>query len=57
LKDKAAAEQTVQFILWAETEGQELANGKGYARMPKEAVDKVQEEIKSIKFDGEPLLK
>ncbi len=57
LKDKTLAQQTVDFIQWAETAGQDSANALGYAKLPKEAQDKVLEKIKSIKFDGEAVAK
>jgi len=57
LKDKDLAQQTLDFINWCETDGQATANELGYAKLPKDAQDKVLEKIKAIKFDGEPLAK
>ena len=57
IKDKNVAKQTLDFIMWCETDGQKMAEGLGYAQLPKDAADKVIEKIKSIKFDGETLVK
>ncbi len=57
LKDKAVAQAVVDFIKWCETDGQDLAADNGYAKLPKEAQDKVLEKLKTITFDGQPLLK
>jgi phosphate transport system substrate-binding protein len=57
MKDKALAQATVDFIRWAETDGQEAAAGLGYAKLPKEVQTKVIDKLKAIKFNGEPLLK
>jgi phosphate transport system substrate-binding protein len=57
LQDKGLAQNTVDFINWCETDGQNAANELGYAKLPKDAQDKVLAKIKAIKFDGEPLAK
>lgn len=57
LKDKDAAMKLVNFIQWCMTEGQETAKDLGYAKLPKEAQEKVLAKLKTIKFDGEALLK
>ena len=57
LKDKALAQQTMDFINWCETDGQGTANELGYAKLPKDAQDKVLAKIKAVKFDGETLVK
>jgi phosphate transport system substrate-binding protein len=57
LKDKKLALQTLEFILWCETDGQKLAADLGYAKLPADAAAKVVEKLKSIKFDGQALLK
>jgi phosphate transport system substrate-binding protein len=57
LKDKAAATQLLTFVQWCETDGQEMAKDLGYARLPKDAQQKVLEKLKTITFDGQPLLK
>lgn len=57
LKDKTLASSLVNYVQWCVTDGQEMAKDLGYAKLPKEAQDKVLAKLKTIKFDGEPLLK
>jgi phosphate transport system substrate-binding protein len=57
MKDKDAATKLVKFIEWCITEGQATAKDLGYAKLPKEAQEKVLTKLKAIKFDGETLLK
>jgi phosphate transport system substrate-binding protein len=57
LKDKTAATALLDYINWCLTDGQDLAKDLGYARLPKEAQEKVLAKLKTIKFDGEPVLK
>lgn len=56
LKDKTQATETLKFIRWCETDGQAMAADLGYAKLPQDAQDKVVLKLKSIKFDGQPLL-
>jgi phosphate transport system substrate-binding protein len=53
--DKETAEQTVQFIRWCETDGQEMAAELGYARLPKEAQQKVLEKLDTLTYKGDAL--
>ena len=57
MKDKALATETLKFIQWCETDGQEFAAALGYAKLPPDAKDKVVAKLKTIKFDGAALLK
>ncbi len=57
LKDKDLATKLVDYIKWCVTDGQETAKDLGYAKLPKEAQEKVLAKLKTIKFDGEALLK
>lgn len=58
LKDKELAKAMVKYIDWAVTDGQEVAVRElGYSKLPKEVSEKVDAVVKTIKFDGEPLLK
>jgi len=57
LKDKTAALELVKFIQWCETDGQAMAGDLGFARLPQDAQSKVIARLKTIKFDGAPLLK
>ena len=57
LKDKNLASSLLNFIQWGVTDGQEMAKDLGYAKLPKEAQEKVIAKLKTIKFDGEALVK
>ncbi len=57
MKDKAVALETVKFILWCQTDGQKFAEELGYAKLPKDAQDQAVAKLKTVKFDGQPLLK
>lgn len=57
LKDKNVALQLLQFVRWCETDGQALAAELGYAKLPPDAQSRVLAKLKTITFDGEPLLK
>ena len=56
-KDQAVALETVKFIQWCETDGQAMAADLGYSKLPKAAQDKVVAKLKTITFNGAPLLK
>lgn len=45
--------ELVQFIVWAITEGQELSEGLGYARLPEAAIERNIEMISQVKWNGE----
>ncbi len=57
MKDKTLAQDTADFIQWAETDGQGMANALGYAKLPQDAQNKVLAKIKSIQFEGAALEK
>lgn len=57
MKDKAKAQEVVNYIHWCLTEGQKTAADLGYAKLPPEAQAKVLAMLKTVKFDGQPLLK
>jgi phosphate transport system substrate-binding protein len=57
LKDKAQAQALVDYIKWCVTDGQAMVGTLGYAALPKDAQAKVLEKLKTIVFDGQPLLK
>ena len=48
-----AAEDLIEFLIWCITEGQELSEMLGFARLPKAAVSKNIEMIKQLKWNGE----
>jgi len=55
--DTAKARGIVQFIWWAETEGQAKAPQLGYASLPKDLHPWIQARLKSIMAGGKPVLK
>jgi len=55
--DTAKARGLVQFIWWAETEGQAKAPQLGYASLPKDLHPWIQARLKSIMAGGKPVLK
>ena len=58
IKDQTVATETLNFINWCYTEeAQSMAKDQGYAKLPKEVTDKVHEKLKSITFNGQPILK
>ena len=56
LKNKDLATEIVKFIQYGETKGQESA-APNYAKLPDDLVKKVEEKIKTIVFDGQPIVK
>ena len=58
MKDKALATQTLQFIMWCETDGQKWPPIWAIRDCPtKRPARQVVAKLKSIKFDGDSLLK
>ena len=55
--DTAKARALVQFVWWAEAEGQAKAPQLGYAPLPKELHPWIQARLKSIMAGGRPVLK
>lgn len=49
------AEEFVEFLIWSITEGQELSEDVGYARLPDAPVERAFDMIKEIKWEGEPV--
>lgn len=57
LGDENLARETVKFIDWCVTKGQATAGTKGYAALPADMQGKADARIKTITFNGKPLLK
>ena len=55
--DSAKARTLVEFIWWAETEGQAKAPELGYAPLPKELRPWIQARLKSVTANGRPVWK
>jgi phosphate transport system substrate-binding protein len=53
--DAAKAKELVEFIWWAETEGQARANALGYAPLPKQLRPWIEARLKSVTVDGRPV--
>jgi phosphate transport system substrate-binding protein len=54
--DKPKGEALVNALWWAVHEGQQYAPPLGYAPLSSSAVTKVENEIKSVSYNGQPLL-
>jgi phosphate transport system substrate-binding protein len=54
--DAAKAKALVQFIWWAETDGQAKASELGYASLPKDLRPWIQSRLKSVMADGSPVM-
>jgi len=55
--DKAKGTALVNFINWAIHDGQTLSEGLHYAKLPSNLVSREEEMLKSITFQGQPLMK
>lgn len=55
--DKAKGTALVNFINWAIHDGQALSEGLHYAKLPANLVSREEGMLKTITFEGEPLLK
>ncbi len=55
IETKQQARELLRFLLWTITDGQELCEGLGYARLPQAAIDRNLNMIRQIKWEGEPL--
>jgi phosphate transport system substrate-binding protein len=54
--DAAKAKALVQFIWWAETDGQAKASELGYASLPKDLRPWIQARLKSVTAGGRPVM-
>ena len=54
--DKSKAKALVDFISWAITTGQQSAGGLGYVPLPDQVIKLNQETLKSLTFQGKPLM-
>jgi len=53
IENRDVAVELVKFLIWSITDGQELANTVGFARIPDSALNKNFEMIKQIKWKEE----
>ncbi|NLW31005.1 MAG: phosphate ABC transporter substrate-binding protein PstS [Fibrobacter sp.] len=49
------AEELVKFLIWAITDGQELSESLGYAKLPQAAVKRNVAMIKQLKWENKPI--
>jgi phosphate transport system substrate-binding protein len=54
--DKAKGESLVKMLWWAVHDGQKFNDGLSYPTLPGAAVTKAENQIKSINYQGQPLL-
>ena len=53
IDSRRKAEELIDFIIWSITEGQELSESLGFARLPDNALEKNLEMIRQIKWNDE----
>lgn len=57
-RSKAQAEETVKFLSWIlEKDAQTMAQQVNYASLPENTVDKAKELLKTVVYNGEPIIK
>lgn len=55
ISNRDQAVELVTFLIWCITDGQELSEQLGYARLPRAAVERNFDMIRQIKWDGEAI--
>lgn len=55
IESKKEAEELIEFLIWSITEGQELSEPLGFARIPSNALEKNLEMIRQIKWERDPI--
>ncbi|MDZ7717482.1 MAG: phosphate ABC transporter substrate-binding protein PstS [Balneolaceae bacterium] len=55
IENRRQAEELVKFLIWSITEGQDLAEPLGFARIPDAALEKNIAMIRQIKWEGEEI--
>jgi phosphate transport system substrate-binding protein len=53
IRTRREAEELIRFLAWSITEGQELSEMLGFARLPEAAVEKSQQMIRLLKWENE----
>ncbi len=53
INNRAQAEDLIQFLIWSITDGQELSETLGYARLPEAAIERNLVMIEQIRWNGE----
>lgn len=57
LKNKDQVTELMNYVNWCVHEGQEMAKELNFAPLPDEVQKKVEAELKTVVFDGQPVLK
>lgn len=55
IESRREAEELVRFVIWTVTNGQELSESLGFARLPSAAADRAFEMIRQLKWNGEEI--
>ncbi len=55
ISNRTEAKELVEFLIWSITDGQELSEELGFARLPEAAVERNYEMIKQVKWRGEEI--
>ena len=55
ISNRSEAEELLNFIIWSITEGQEISESLGFARIPDTALEKNIQMIRQIKWNGEEI--
>jgi phosphate transport system substrate-binding protein len=55
ISNRNEARELIEFLIWSITDGQELSEGLGFARLPDAAIVKNVEMIRQIKWNGEEI--
>lgn len=53
IPNRQRAEELIRFLIWSITDGQELSESLGYARLPESAVELNMAMIRELKWNGE----
>jgi len=55
IESKNQAEELIEFLIWSITDGQDLSEGLGFARIPETALEKNIKMIQQLKWNGEEI--
>jgi len=53
ISNRREAKELIHFVVWSLTDGQELSEMLGFARLPEPAVEKSIQMIRQLKWNGE----
>ncbi|MBP3191495.1 phosphate ABC transporter substrate-binding protein PstS [Natronogracilivirga saccharolytica] len=55
IRGKKEAEELIRFLIWSITDGQELSESLGFARLPESALERNYEMIRQLRWQGETI--